>query len=446
MLSLWGESGVRGGAGGWLAVAASGATIAVAAPSASAQTPTNVVPTGSRSVVMLATTRTGTAVVSSNGARGATRTLRSFCTKGSCEKPEALVSLSGRPALIANRGKDRVVYRVTATGVSKRPALTTRAALRVVDGYLFGTAVDGGRTTLTRYDARFAPVTSVVYDGVTPSVAAVRSDGSAFVEVTSSGGFASGSTLEALSEAGVRTPLMSWPNGVLRERAFRLEGDRLYFFGADEQHGTEPWVTDGTPAGTRLLADLVPGAGSVAAATSGPVLDGYWYITALVGREPRAVHRIPLNGPVTRTLLTNGEQIGVAGGRLLVLGSGSARSYRADDPSPIGPQSTALTAEMPLTGPMSEPANSITYWVAGTRRGSLWRTDGTPGGTARLVTLPIPASGRERAPDVTFYVQSGKFVYFDGGAPGGTRGLWRTDGTRSGTVIVSRPGESPVAP
>lgn len=442
----WNMRGVRRGAGIWCAAGVGAASAAFAAPTASAQTPTNVVPTGSRSVVMLATTRTGTAVVSSNGARGATRTLRSFCTKPSCTKPEALVSVGGRPALIADRGTDRVVYRVTATGVSKRPALTTRAGLLVVDGHLFGAAVDGERTTLTRYDARFAPVTSVVYDGVRPSVLAVRSDGSAFVEVTSSGGLAGSSTLEALSEAGVRTSLMSWPNGVLRERAFRVEGDRLYLFGTDEQHGTEPWVTDGTPAGTRLLADVVPGAGSVVAPTSGPIVDGYWLITALSGSEPRAVHRIPLDGPVTRTLLTNGEQIGVAGGRMLVLGSGSARSYPTDDTSPIGPQPTALTAELPLTGPVSEPMNGLTYWVAGTRRGSLWRTDGTPGGTARLVTLPVTSSGRERTPDVTFYVQSGKFVYFDGGARGGTRGLWRTDGTRPGTVMVSRPGESPVAP
>lgn len=39
--------------------------------------------------------------------------------------------------------------------------------------------------------------------------------------------------------------------------------DGLFLFAAnDGVHGMEPWVTDGTPEGTRLLIDVVPGAGS----------------------------------------------------------------------------------------------------------------------------------------------------------------------------------------
>jgi ELWxxDGT repeat protein len=37
-----------------------------------------------------------------------------------------------------------------------------------------------------------------------------------------------------------------------------LEG-RIYFRGFDTAHGAEPWVTDGTSAGTRMLVDLFPG-------------------------------------------------------------------------------------------------------------------------------------------------------------------------------------------
>ena len=32
--------------------------------------------------------------------------------------------------------------------------------------------------------------------------------------------------------------------------------------GCDPEHGWEPWTSDGTERGTRLLADLKPGAGS----------------------------------------------------------------------------------------------------------------------------------------------------------------------------------------
>jgi ELWxxDGT repeat protein len=39
-------------------------------------------------------------------------------------------------------------------------------------------------------------------------------------------------------------------------------GDRLVFMGTDGVHGFEPWVTDGTAEGTRMLADLHPTQGS----------------------------------------------------------------------------------------------------------------------------------------------------------------------------------------
>ena len=35
---------------------------------------------------------------------------------------------------------------------------------------------------------------------------------------------------------------------------------RLWFTATDGSTGIEPWVTDGTAAGTQLVADLVPGA------------------------------------------------------------------------------------------------------------------------------------------------------------------------------------------
>ena len=36
-------------------------------------------------------------------------------------------------------------------------------------------------------------------------------------------------------------------------------GDYLYFNGDDSIHGNEPWITDGTPEGTFMIADLYPG-------------------------------------------------------------------------------------------------------------------------------------------------------------------------------------------
>ena len=39
-------------------------------------------------------------------------------------------------------------------------------------------------------------------------------------------------------------------------------GDKLIFKATDKASGTEPWVTDGTTAGTGLLKDIFPGTAS----------------------------------------------------------------------------------------------------------------------------------------------------------------------------------------
>src|SRR5688500_10125110 len=39
-------------------------------------------------------------------------------------------------------------------------------------------------------------------------------------------------------------------------------GNRLFFLGEDSTHGRELWVSDGTPIGTRMVKDILPGAGT----------------------------------------------------------------------------------------------------------------------------------------------------------------------------------------
>ena len=36
-------------------------------------------------------------------------------------------------------------------------------------------------------------------------------------------------------------------------------GDRVLFLAGDQEHGFEPWISDGTTAGTRLVRDIIPG-------------------------------------------------------------------------------------------------------------------------------------------------------------------------------------------
>jgi MYXO-CTERM domain-containing protein len=49
--------------------------------------------------------------------------------------------------------------------------------------------------------------------------------------------------------------------GLSLPHAFTRVGDRIVFVGYDPEHGFEPWVTDGTEQGTVLLQDVLPGPG-----------------------------------------------------------------------------------------------------------------------------------------------------------------------------------------
>ena len=71
-------------------------------------------------------------------------------------------------------------------------------------------------------------------------------------------------------------------------RIYPLGSGRMVFSADDGIHGHEPWITDGTPSGTRMIADLNPDPGS-----SFPVhfqlLGGrllFWADDGLRGKEP----------------------------------------------------------------------------------------------------------------------------------------------------------------
>ena len=73
-------------------------------------------------------------------------------------------------------------------------------------------------------------------------------------------------------------------------------GKWLYFAGADPTFGVEPWISDGTPSGTHMVADIAPGEASSLPGQFLPVGDLLFFTASdvLHGRELWAINNGPL--------------------------------------------------------------------------------------------------------------------------------------------------------
>ncbi len=168
-------------------------------------------------------------------------------------------------------------------------------------------------------------------------------------------------------------------------------GDRLLFSATDATHGSEPWITDGTTAGT-LPLDLTPGPASSLCSFVGSSPGGnyavLWRTEAQTGAEP---------------WVTDGT---VAGTRLLQDLEPGPGSSQVDSWSGLG---SAFTQER-FVAPVLTSARG---W-------ELWTSDGTPQGSRHLAEIaPGPANG---LPQYSWFPMfAGHRVVFFGG-PGSLAG------------------------
>jgi ELWxxDGT repeat protein len=180
---------------------------------------------------------------------------------------------------------------------------------------------------------------------------------------------------------------------------FTRVGARVFFGAQDRDHGRELWVTDGTAANTRRLTDANPGVG----------------------------HSMPLD-----------SRLEASGGLLYFLASTSLdqsdeRLWRSDGTDTGTFVIGDTSAHAPQCGRWTAEYNGRTWFFARTAAGSLaalWSTDGTATGTRHEIDLPdeiefLPAchlQGTENG------------IVFISGYPAMGATLWRTDGTAAGTI------------
>ncbi|MEP7010231.1 MAG: ELWxxDGT repeat protein [Acidobacteriota bacterium] len=252
-------------------------------------------------------------------------------------------------------------------------------------------------------------------------------------------------------------------------------GSRLYFVDHDPDHGYELWTSDGTIPGTRLVRDFTPGRQSSSFSFLAAVRNAAFF--AIGSREGAAIWRSDGTEAGTVSLAErtgNGiEPVAPLGGQLLFAQDGALWRTQGEHP-PL-----RLAESLFPCGGAATAGNRVYFAARDSGHGcELWRTDGTPEGTA----LAFDAVPGENSSEPEPHALGGRILLFSrtleeirvvegdrvrtlrrphtefrSGAPAfltplgtglafganGTvrRALWRTDGSAEGTVsIESGPG------
>ncbi|HEV7671297.1 MAG TPA: ELWxxDGT repeat protein [Thermoanaerobaculia bacterium] len=224
----------------------------------------------------------------------------------------------------------------------------------------------------------------------------------------------------------------------------------LYFLGNDSEHGTEIWRTDGTVGGEELLADVCPGICDLQVNGWVEWHGRFWFLaqrvfgTVLVlwssdgtqeGTRPVASLCRDLSiceGQDRYTYLTGSDPSGQGLVLRVCDGCDASSLYRTD--GTVG--GTVLLHRYAARGSdFGEKATVPLYFLDGS---DLWTSDGTPSGTRFVRNLDalvdyVPLRSSAQVIDGTLYLA------FDGGE-------WlRSDGTAEGTVVLADvgPGTDP---
>ena len=165
-------------------------------------------------------------------------------------------------------------------------------------------------------------------------------------------------------------------------------GDKLYFVGP----GSELWTTDGTDSGTVMVKEIAPG-------TTGP------FITNMVALNGKLYFQAEDETLNDEPWVSDGTEAGTM--KLKEISPGIEGSY---------PWKFHLF-------------KGQVYFAAANK---IWRTDGTPAGTALFKNITVfPANN-----DPAYFISDANYLYFP--ADDGVNGveLWRSDGTPEGTVML----------
>jgi len=229
-------------------------------------------------------------------------------------------------------------------------------------------------------------------------------------------------------------------------RELTVAGTRLFFRADDGAHGAELWKSDGTTAGTARMADLNPGAADAFPVTPGVPMRYQFSpfggeLTFFAYDGPNSLQLWRTEGVATTKLTTvslanhipyfDKNAVTLGGKVYFLAGPGGTEVWSSNGtPASTGPLREVATSTSSFetfngkvrSGALA-PVGSQLFFAAtsGSPLFEPWKTDGTPGGTSQIASLPF---------DQTLY----GFRPWNGGAVFLTNlEIWSTDGTASGT-------------
>lgn len=216
------------------------------------------------------------------------------------------------------------------------------------------------------------------------------------------------------------------------------------FYSAETHDGVEPWVSDGTEAGTTLLRDIVPGIGGwsqpfgfvdfggavyFAAQGAGGTARQIWSTDGTAAGTVRAIDRAWSSGPNafaasgSRLFFTAGTD--ATGVELWVTDGTDAGTALVKDINP-GPNQSFIAGMTAIGGRIVFSADD------GVHGRELWASDGTTGGTVMLMDISASGHGLPSS-----FVSLGGRLCFGATSDALGRELWCTDGTSAGTALVT---------
>jgi len=236
---------------------------------------------------------------------------------------------------------------------------------------------------------------------------------------------------------------------------FAVVGQLIYFAAGDSDHGVELWVTDGTADGTRLVADLVPGFSSGLPRELCGV-GGTVFFEASAGTLGRVLWRSDGTPEGTRVVVDSPEDNTpkspstlVAVGDVLYFTAQTnthGRELWRSDGTAAG---TRLVRDIWTGRDGSEPGNLqavngrvlfTAFQTGDTNQPRLFSSNGTSAGTTAIMPSSLRPQwigpGDGNGPPT---MADGAAWIIAGSGSGTSLGLWRTDGTATGTRQVYAP-------